>query len=396
MTRAARLAWTVWIASTGLSVSALVLVVLSRHSPAPVALLFRGSEATLSVSMTSVGLVIALKRPDHRIGWLFGAAGLVVSVLVFGEHYAVYSYLTLSDPLPGAVAAAWLQSWVGPGGYFTLFAFLLLLFPTGRLPSRRLLPVGWLVVVGGALVSVGLALRPGPVDVLTFIANPIGVSGRAGRLLTAIATAGEQILFVAVVLSAIGFIVRWRQSRGVERQQLKWLSTAVFFVVVVFVGIIAYGPDRMPFGVNVLFLATLVSIPITTGIAIVRHELFDIDRIISRTVSYAMVTLLLGSVFALLVVVPSVLLGSRNVPDYVIAAATLVVAALFRPVRGRVQSAVDRRFNRARYNAEHTIEVFTARLREQIDIDALGAELRDVVDRAMQPSSVSVWVRSKA
>lgn len=388
-----RIVWTLWSVAVGLSVSAAVLIWASRHAPAPVALLFRGSEAILAITMVSVGLVIATRHPGHRIGWLFLASGVAASLIVSGEHYAVMSYLVRDEPLPAASIAGWLQSWVGPGGYFTLFAFLLLLFPTGRLPSRSWASLMWLTAGAGILVSVGLALRPGPVDILTFLDNPFAMDGTGGRVMTRVGESALLVLFGCVIASAIAFIVRFVRATGVVRQQLKWLAASVVMVVIVFSGIVLIGPDRMGAGANVLFLVTLVSIPICTAIAIVRHDLFDIDHLLSRTATYAIVTSFVAGVYAVLVVVvPAAFLGTREAPDWLVAFATLVAAGVFVPVRRRVQQAIDRRFFRKRYDMQRTIEAFAQRLREQIDIDALGAELCAVVNTTMQPSGVSVWL----
>jgi hypothetical protein len=225
----------------------------------------------------------------------------------------------------------------------------------------------------------------------------VGISG-ARPITDAIVAASLLALAVCALGTIASVILRFRRARGDERQQIKWFTFAIAILalsVILFplletLGIFVVGGE--PVGFIVPFLG-LLTVPLSIGVAILRYRLYDIERIISRTFSYAIVTAILGATFALLVLLPPVLVGGDSVPDYVIAVATLVVAALFRPVRRRVQDAVDHRFNRKRYDAEHTIEAFTARLREQVDIDALGAELEDVVGRTMQPSHVSLWVR---
>jgi hypothetical protein len=206
--------------------------------------------------------------------------------------------------------------------------------------------------------------------------------------------AGALSFFPLVIgLSVASLIIRARRADPIEREQIKWIAY-VGAVLVVGTALTLFTPlvDLWPF----LIFLPLSAIPIASAIAIYRYRLFDIDRLISRTVSYALITVILGALFVLVALVPTILVGGDDSPDWLIAIGTLVIVAFFRPVRRRVQGAVDRRFNRARYNATQTIESFSARLRDEVDLDALGAELRSVVSRTMQPAHVSLWVKEES
>jgi hypothetical protein len=268
-------------------------------------------------------------------------------------------------------------------------ALLLLLFPTGRLPGRRWRPVVWATVVATAAVVVGTAVTPGPVEYYPQFQNPLGLAA-AGPVLDRIVQVGFVVLTAGVFTAAGSLIVRWRRARGVERQQLKWLAYAAAMLVIAQVG-----ASLLP---RALFLVvttvTTVLFPAATGIAVVRYRLYEIDRLINRTLVYGLLTATLGLVYAGLVLVLGQLLGQDS--SLAVAGATLAVAALFQPARRRIQQAVDRRFNRRRYDAAQTIEAFSARLRDQIDLDTLSAELVAVVDQTMEPTRVSLWLRPAA
>jgi hypothetical protein len=268
-------------------------------------------------------------------------------------------------------------------------ALLLLLFPTGRLPGRRWRPVVWATVVATAAAVVGTALTPGPVEFFPQFQNPLGLAA-AGPVLDRIVQVGFVVLTAGVFAAAGSLIVRWRRARGVERQQLKWLAYAAAMLVVAQVG-----ASLLPRALFlVVTMVTTVLFPAATGIAVVRYRLYEIDRLINRTLVYGLLTATLGLVYAGLVLVLGQLLGQDS--SWAVAGATLAVAALFQPARRRIQQAVDRRFNRRRYDAAKTIEAFSTRLREEIDLDTLSAELLAVVDQTMEPTRVSLWLRPAA
>jgi hypothetical protein len=238
-----------------------------------------------------------------------------------------------------------------------------------------------------------------PIDALGKVPNPIHVPA-IEKLIAPLVNFSWLFGTVGMVLGAASLLVRYRRSHGVERQQLKWIALSGLIAALGGLAILINLFVRIPLIENTLVAPALIvvglgSLPLTSTIAILRYRLYDIDRIISRTVSYALITAVLGAVFVVVAVAPVTFFGSADSPDWVVAIATLMIVAMFRPVRRRVQNAVDRHFNRARYNAAHTIEAFNAHLREQVDIDELGVELRDVVSRTMQPTSVSLWLKSQ-
>jgi hypothetical protein len=287
---------------------------------------------------------------------------------------------------------AWLSVWPFFPSLLLAGPLLFLLFPDGRLPSRRWRPVAWFVVVTVAAITVGAALKPGPLGEAPFthVDNPVGIPGTRGFF------EGMQafgfLVVLAVPLCVAALVRRLRRARGEERQQLKWFAyTAVAFAVAVVAG--ALVPHEAAGQLLILFGVSLI--PVGAGIAILRHRLYDIDVVINRTLVYAGLTATLaatylGSVLLLQLALNPITSGS----SLAVAVSTLGVAALFRPARARIQSVVDRRFYRRKYDAGQTLEDFSARLREQVDLEALGGELRSVVADTMQPAHVSLWLRS--
>jgi hypothetical protein len=338
------------------------------------------------VACSVVGLLIVSRRPGNVIGWIYA---LVAFALAVGEVAGGYARRSL----PGAAWVALLPDLMWLVATPLGVALLLLLFPTGRLPGRRWRPVVWATVVATVAVVVGSALTPGPVEFFPQFQNPLGLAG-AGPALDLIVQVGFVVLAAGVFAAAGSLILRWRRARGVERQQMKWLAYAAAMLVVAQVG--ASLLPRALFLV-VTVVATLL-FPAATGIAVVRYRLYEIDRIINRTLVYGLLTATLGLVYAGLVLVLGQLFGgvTSKPPSWAVAGATLAASALFQPARRRIQRAVDQRFNRRRYNAAQTIEAFSARLRDQIDLDTLSAELLAVVDQTMEPTRVSLWLRPSA
>jgi N-terminal 7TM region of histidine kinase len=341
----------------------------------------------------AVGAVIVAHRPDNPIGWIFSAIGLLSSAGVLGMEYAEFAYLTRPGSLPGAAMAAWFQWWWLPV-LGLILVFTLLLFPTGRLPSPRWRPVAVLGAAGIAAVTVLNALKP----TLRLqnedytIRNPIGIAGVPDPEEGALGAVLLGLLIVCMAAAVISVVLRFRRSRGVERQQLKWFTFAAAVLVVTQVLTLFALPDGEL--TDLLFGLAVAFVPIAAGIAILRYRLYDIDRLINRTLVYGLLTLLLGAVYALGVFVLGRLLAPGDgQSELAIAASTLAVAALFQPAKRRVQSAVDRRFNRARYDAARTVAAFSTRLRDEIDLDTLSAELLRVVDQTVQPTQVSLWLR---
>jgi hypothetical protein len=353
----------------------------------------------LAIELTAVaGAVVASRRPDNAVGWLLLGIGLCFASGLLATQYANRALIDAPGSLPGGVIAAWFQSWMW-GALLTLLPLLLLLFPTGRLLSRRWRPVAWAIVGASSGFLLANALRPGGFETFPGVSNPLGVDALRGVNSVVFAVNGP-IAAASFVASVASLIIRFRRSRGEERQQLKWFVYAAIAAIALTLTNPFTSAYTVPgLRLNVSFalpVLGLTLLPLAIGAAVLRYRLFEIDRIVSRTVAYAGVTALLASAYGGLVFLFGLLLRPiAGASDLAIAASVLVVAALFRPVRRRVQSAVDRRFNRARYDAARTIETFGARLRDQIDIDALATEVEGTVHRTMQPSSVSLWVRGQ-
>ena len=364
------------------------LAILSSDIPAYVL-------ATLSA--TTVGALLASRRTRHPVGWLLLGLGLPVAVSGVATGYANYGLMARPGSLP---AADWAALYHGVSILVALAAlqFVLLLTPTGSLPSRRWR--WWARVAGGAaamalVTSSFLPFEP-PYQ---GIPNPLDVPALAG-LLRPLSNLTWAVTALGLPVAAASLLLRFRRARGVERQQLRWLVLAAALAAAVLaatllalaVGLVGSTGDEVLLGWASAVVLGLM--PLATGAAILRYRLYDLDRIVSRTVAYGLLTVLLGGGYAVVVLGLGQLLGRDS--TLVVAGATLAVAALFQPARRRVQGAVDRRFNRRRYDAARTIQGFSARLREQVDLDALTAELLVVADQTMQPTRVSIWLRPRA
>jgi hypothetical protein len=340
-----------------------------------------------------VGAVVVAHRPDNAIGWIFSATGLLSSTGLLALEYAEYAYLTRPGSLPGAVLAAWFQWW-WLLMFALIFVFTLLLFPTGRLLSARWRPIGMVAAVATAAVVALGAVQPTLTlqDEEYTVRNPIGLAGVPDPEEGVLGAVLFGLLVFCAAAAVLSLLLRFRRSRGVERQQLKWFTYAAALAI-----LLNLVPNPIPEGTasDVLFGLTIAFIPIAAGIAILRHRLYDIDRLINRTLVYGALTALLGAVYATAVLVLGQVFGGvgRDPPSWAVATATLAVAALFQPARRRLQALVDRRFNRRRYDAVKTVEAFSTRLRDQIDLDTLSAELLAVVNQTMQPTAASLWLR---
>jgi hypothetical protein len=341
------------------------------------------------VSAATVGAVLVTRRPRHPVGWLLLTLGLSLMAGGFGAAYTGYGLLARPGALPAAnvVARHWAATTVIAQ---TVLSFVLLLTPTGSLPTPRWRWWAWTTVAAAASLLVALAAASGSMDPqYQVIGGPFDFRGLGGGLLVANQLAVIYTSLV-VVVAAGSLVVRFRHARGVERQQLRWVAWAA--ALVVWAAAVALGGLAVGLPTVVTWaLATLAVVPVAIGAAILRYRLYDLDRIISRTLSYGLLTLLLGGGYAALVLGLGQLVGRDS--SLIVAGATLAVAAVFRPARRRVQAVVDRRFNRRRHDAAQTIAVFSNRLHQQIDLDALAAELLAVADQTMQPTQVSLWLR---
>jgi hypothetical protein len=342
-----------------------------------------------TVSSAAVGAVLASRRPRHPVGWLLLGVGLAVPLSILVEWYAKYGLVVRPGSLPGAEYLPGFAEFSFTVIWLACAGFVLLLTPTGRLPSPRWRWWARLAAVAPVVVVVGSTVQPDPLAP-DYLGNALGVPALA-RVLVVPAVAAIVVVLVSVLVGAGSLVVRFRRARGVERLQLRWLALAAALAAgLLLVALVAgyLGKDPVVLASMCLCVALL---PLATGAAILRYRLYDLDRIVSRTLAYGLLTVLLGLGYAGVVLGLGRLL-SQNSP-LVVAAATLAVAALFQPARRRIQQAVDRRFNRRRHDAARTIAAFSHRLRDQVDLDTLTAELLAVVDQTIQPTRSSLWLR---
>jgi hypothetical protein len=387
-----RWSWVAWSMLAVFVVSMVFTTILAvasgtfQEDPAGFVVLYLGFAAFMVV-----GALVVAHRPSNTIGWIFSAVGLLPSTGALAAEYATYALVTRPGSLPGAIIAAWYASWPWYPTLALALVFAPLLFPTGRLLSPRWRPAAWLAGAATAAFTLLAALQAnlGPVGE-PVIANPIGVTAVENPEES---TVGLALLVLMILTAVVGFaslVIRFRRSRGEERQQLKWFTYAGGLLP------LAVLSDFLPGLVGtVVFAVPIVFMPLAAGIAVLRYRLYDIDRLINRTLVYGLLTALLASVYVGAVLVLGQLFGgvTRDPPSWVVAGATLAVAALFQPARRRIQAVVDRRFNRRKFDAAKTVEAFSARLREEVDLDALTAELLVVVDQTMQPHQAWLWLR---
>lgn len=388
---AAAAAWTLWLISTvsiGLGLGVFARSSAQRLQDIP---LIAGL-----LAYATVGAIVASRRPRNPIGWIFIGVGILAAIGSLGESYL--QALRKTGPLPElAVWVAWTQEWF----WYPLLAmatlFTLLLFPSG-IPSRRWRPVLWVSVVAAVLGTLMAALTPTLQVGRRRIPNPIGVDALPADFEESVPfEILGAILLLGIAAATVSIFVRFRRSRGEERQQLKWFAFAAALMALFLSVGIAFPALEDTAASQVLFGFAILGIPVSCGIAITRYRLYDIDRIINRTLVYVILTALLvgiyvGAAVGLGGLVRSVTGQENNA--LVIAASTLAVAALFGPARRRIQDFIDRRFYRSKYDAALTLESFSARLREEVDLDSLTGELVGVVKATMQPTHVSLWLRT--
>jgi hypothetical protein len=385
--RAARLGWSLVALDVLVSVPGLAMLsgTPDRLHPS----MHLGVQVAFTASLlvfAVVGALIVSRQPGNAIGWLMIALGVTngLYTLLFG-----YVSQALAHGRPAA-GWAWVAEVVNLADY-GIVVLLLQLFPTGSPATPRWRFLVWITAAWFVLVELVLALAPGPFEDFPTVTNPLGVHALHGVDLRPIGA-----VLVVASLWELGF--RLRRSRGRERLQLKWF-VFVAALVMLFLVIGEVGGSAVQSNSEVLsgfvFAALLAGIPAAIGIAILRHDLYDIDVVINRTLVYGSLTAILAGVYVGSVLVLQLALDSvTSNSSLAVAASTLAVAALFRPVRARIQAGVDRRFYRRKYDAARTLERFSARLREEVDLDALGADLREVVRDVMQPAHISLWLRS--
>jgi hypothetical protein len=398
---AARVAWIICALSLALAMIDLVLVALNSSHPdvrIPEPWL---AHTVSAVAFSSVGAVVGSRRPENPIGWLFCAIGVFAAIVLLSSEYAAYALLAQPDPLPGGLVMVWIRAWVWVP-YVGLFVLLFLVFPEGWPRNRALRWFTSLVLFVIAYGTILAAFSPGPIDAIGgAVDNPLGMEALRGVGTNSAVGPVESVLYVLGIVAAASLFGRMRRARGVERQQIKWFAYAT--VVLVAGAILAFTVSEAT-GVQwlgeigfILTMVGLAGLPMAIGIAVLRYRLYNIDRIINRTLVYGSLTaMLLALYFGGIVVLQRIIVlltGEKS--TVAVVASTLLIAALFTPLRQRIQSFIDRRFYRSKYDARKILEAFSARLREETDLDAVSDDLVGVVRETMQPAHVSLWLRSE-
>jgi hypothetical protein len=388
--------------------------------------------AVLMLVYPTVGALIASRRPRNPIGWLFCLVGFVVIVLSFATAYASYAvYAPSSPPLPATQYAAWLADrdtlstrkfWFlasrssllynesvkeclaigdpkkfctwnehGSGIAFPavmlVLSLLLLLFPDGRLTSRKWSVAALTALIGSVLLTLWWTTQPGPLYLYPSIDNPFGIGGRTRDVVEVGGRVGWGVVWVSLIASLLSSLGRWMEAEGEERQQMKWFDCALLILIFAY----SFSPRGL------LLFIVLALLPVAVGIAILKYGLYHLDIIINRALVYGILTALLALVYfggvSATQAIFRTLTGQEEQPQLTIVVSTLVIAALFNPLRRRIQAFIDRLFYRRKYDAAKTLEAFSAKLRDETDLDALSDELVGVVRETMQPAHVSLWLR---
>ncbi len=386
------LAWSVW----GLSVALVSLRLVLQYVNDPSSFL-SDLFKVLSLAFATVGALVASRRPKNPVGWIFVAGALLLALSDFSEQYAIYALVTKPGTLPGGMVMGWIRLWASTLGFYLVFTFTLLLFPDGPLLSHHWRLVLWLAVGAAGLLTVTATLQPGPFSFIPSIHNPYGIDASVG-VLSLVNGIVNFLVLAAVGSSAISVILRFRLSRGEERQQIKWIAyAAVLLILYAIVGVLI--EMLLPQYALALELAeapVVVALPIAVGIAILRYRLYSIDLIIRRTMIYGALTGALALAYFGCVVVLEALfhvVTGQQQSQLVIVLSTLAIVVLFAPLRREVQNAIDRRFYRRKYDAEKTIATFSAFFRNEGDLDRLEPALLSVIEETFQPESLSLWMR---
>ncbi len=379
----ATLAWVVAGVCTLGAIAAIVLGVLN-DVPSLV-----GFAVTLvaALSFTVTGAVLVNRLGGNLVGWLLCVVGASVLLLLGGEQYARYALKTSPGALPGPLVAAWVSGWIYAPMLTALAIWLPLLFPTGLLLSRRWRPVAWSGAAFLVLAVLGNGLMPNSSEVqgIGVVRNPFALPA-AVPVLRTLQGLDLACLVVALTGSLASLVLRFRRAGDIERRQIKLVTAALALTPAPFLA-----HDLAPALSQPLTAVGLPLVPIAVAVAVLRYRLYDIDRVISRTVSYAVLTALLAAVYVGLVTVATRLLPTND--SLVVAASTLAVAALFQPMRKRIQRVVDRRFNCTKYDAERTVDAFSRRLRDEVDLEAVRTDLLAVIGTTMQPAAAGLWLR---
>jgi hypothetical protein len=392
------LAWSLWAITLAMTVPTLLFESVNVGAD-PLAINLLG--ALVPLAYATVGALIASRRPRNPIGWLLAGATLLSAFGDLAINYAVYALVTRPGALPGG---AWLGA-IGGGartlGFFPNLTFLVLLFPTGRLPSPRWRPLAGVSLLAVLLFGASNLLESTLADIngqLATVANPLGVLTPESLADNLLGGVSFPLIFGCIIGCCASVVVRFRRARGVERQQLKWLVYAALWAAVAFFGVIVGVFTNNPIlASSATFYLLLAGIPVAVGIAILRHRLFDIDLLINRTLVYGSLTVILGGLYFASVVgaqtLVGVLTGNAGAQQpAIIVVTTLIIAALFQPLRRRIQRFIDRRFYRTKYDAARALSRFAETLRSEVELGQLAEHLQAVVEETMQPAHVSLWL----
>ena len=387
---APRLAWTLCGVALALVLTGPASLMLSRDG----ALIFSLAFGSVLVSTAVVGAVVASRLPHNPIGWILLAMGVGLGLSATGTAFGALGVLTSHGPLPGDDLAVWFGNWTFVPVVYGGVAALLHLFPDGHFLSPRWRRAGAASAIIVLVATAKDALSPGPLEDVASIDNPVAATGWLADVVTTIDGPVDTLALPVFACAIASLVVRFRRSTGIERQQLKWISAALVLVGLG-LGLTAGAPV---FGDATFFLALfgLASMPIAVGVAMLRYRLYDIDVVVNRALVYGALTatlaaVYLGSVLVLQLALSTVTEGS----GLAVAVSTLAVAALFRPVRARIQASVDRRFFRSKYDATQTLAAFSAHLRDQVDLADIGDKLLVAVGDTVQPSHASLWLRER-
>jgi len=384
-----------------LCVGAVWLLLIGQAAPETGSWGFRGFAVLFALTFGTVGALIDSRVPDHPIGRLFLVVGLLSAIQAVSTEYGIYGGLVRPGALPFVREVSWVLAWIWVPVVVLAVTYLALLFPDGRLPSRRWRPVAVFAAISIAVASIGLAFTPGPLQNAGFIENPFAATFIGRTTMKALTGLGLVMVVASNLLAVAAMIRRFRHSVGVARLQLKWFAFATGFAGLVLAGqgtpfniVLStdLGEGVKPF--EVLTIASILGIPAAAGVAIMRYHLYDIDLILKRSFVYSALTILLGTMYVgTVVVLQGVLAQFTSGDTLAVAASTLAVAYVFRPVRDRLQRLVDRTFFRSRYDAGRTLESFASEVRDDVDLELLPSRIVGVVTATMQPSNVGLWLR---
>jgi hypothetical protein len=376
-------------ASVTLAVASIALATFNGEYPVALVANHHAVGILNAVVLPLVGALIVVRDHRHLLAWLLLVDGVFLAVFNLTQQYAPLALGLTSRrlSLPGGDLTSWLASWTMVPGIVVGLVFLVLLFPDGRLPSRRWLPLAWAGAVDVVVPTVVLAVGYWPFRGPSLVEQE-GSPPPLMDVMFGIAFLGALLLGA---LCVVALVLRFRRAGAVQRQQIKWFAYGAIVSIP-----LSLFPEARPYGPYLEFLGTVILLA-GIGIGIFRYRLWEIDRVVNRTLVYGLLTVVLGGAYALgVLVIGQALSPGDNPSNLAVAGTTLTVAAAFQPLRRGIQRAVDRRFNRRRYDAARTIDEFAARLRQQVDLQALTAELLTVVDRTMQPTTATLWLRASA